>query len=221
MVIVSFDFSILYPGICICRDFKDFKWIAGVNTRVRKIDEDHFAYINQRYPSIKILSTVSRRRKDEQYHITERIKLANYLEVVDLIIDEVVNELEGEKDVICCLEGISFGSSGNSLVDISQATGILKKQIASKITDGNLDRFFIFSPSELKNAIGCKGNANKLDIFNKFRTDPVIEAVRSSDLYTLVNSEPWIIDKDKILSPIIDLVDSYLGVAKIYALSSK
>lgn len=218
MTIVSFDFSILYPGVCICRDFKQFKWIAGVNTKVRKIDDDHFDHINRNYPSLKIVRTQSRRRKDDAYHITERIKLTNYLEVVDLVVSEVEKEISGDQEIICCLEGISFGSSGNSLVDISQATGILKQQITTRLLSGQLDRFFIFSPSELKNAIGCKGNANKHDILAKFKSDPLIDSVKQSDLYRLLHHEPWVVEGDKILSPIIDMVDSYLGVAKVHGL---
>lgn len=219
MTIISIDFSILYPGVCICRDFKDFKWLAVVNTNTRKIDKDHFAYINANYPNIKILSTSTRRKKDPLYHITERIKLENYLEAVDLLVAEIKKEILPEENIIVCLEGISFGSSGNSLVDISQATGILKRDIVKELLNGDLSKFFIFSPSELKNALGCKGNANKHDILAKFKTEPIIEETKKSDLFKLINQENWIIEKDKILSPIIDMVDAYLGVAKIYELS--
>ena len=219
MTIISIDFSILYPGVCICRDFKDFKWLAVVNTNTRKIDKDHFAYINANYPNLKILSTSTRRKKDPLYHITERIKLENYLEAVDLLVAEIKKEILPEENIIVCLEGISFGSSGNSLVDISQATGILKRDIVKELLNGDLSKFFIFSPSELKNALGCKGNANKHDILAKFKTEPIIEETKKSDLFKLINQENWIIEKDKILSPIIDMVDAYLGVAKIYELS--
>jgi Holliday junction resolvasome RuvABC endonuclease subunit len=219
VTIISIDFSILYPGVCICRDFKDFKWLAVVNTSTRKIDKDHFAYINANYPNLKIFSTSTRRKKDPQYHITERIKLENYLEAVDLLVAEIKKEILPEENIIVCLEGISFGSSGNSLVDISQATGILKRDIVKELLNGDLSKFFIFSPSELKNALGCKGNASKHDILAKFKTEPIIEETKKSDLFKLINQENWIIEKDKILSPIIDMVDAYLGVAKIYELS--
>ena len=218
MTIVSIDFSILYPGVCICRDFKDFKWIAVVNTKVRKKDEDHFDWINSNYPNIKILKTSTKRSKSEQYHVTERIKLINYLDLIGVLISAIKEEIKDEKDLIFCLEGISFGSSGNSLVDIAQSTGILKNQIITQLLNNEHDRFFIFSPSELKNAINCKGNANKQDILAKFKSDPIIESVKKSDLFTLLHKEDWVIEKDKILSPIIDMTDAYLGIAKIYAL---
>jgi Holliday junction resolvasome RuvABC endonuclease subunit len=219
VTIISIDFSILYPGVCICRDFKDFKWIAVVNTKVRKKDEDHFDWINANYPNIKILRTQSKRKKDEQYHVTERIKLDNYLELINVLIGAIKEEVKDDSEIIVCLEGISFGSSGNSLVDISQSTGILKHQLVTQILNNSTDRFFIFSPSELKNAINCKGNANKQDILAKFKSDPIIESVKKSDLFTLLHKEDWVIEGDKILSPIIDMTDAYLGVVKIYGLS--
>jgi len=218
LTIISIDFSILYPGVCICRDFTDFKWIAVVNSKVRKKDEDRFDWINHNYPAIKILRTNSKRKKDEQYHVTERIKLTNYLELMEVLISAIHEEVKEDQEILVCLEGISFGSSGNSLVDISQATGMLKQQLANRLLNNNLDRFFIFSPSELKNAIGCKGNANKHDILAKFKSDPIIEPVKNSDLFKLIAQEDWVVEGDKILSPIIDMVDSFLGVAKIYSL---
>ena len=218
MTIISIDFSILYPGVCICRDFTDFKWIAVVNSKVRKKDEDRFDWINHNYPAITILRTNSKRKKDEQYHVTERIKLTNYLELMEVLISAIYEEVKEDQEILICLEGISFGSSGNSLVDISQATGMLKQQLANRLLNNNLDRFFIFSPSELKNALGCKGNANKHDILAKFKSDPIIEPVKNSDLFKLIAQEDWVVEGDKILSPMIDMVDSFLGVAKIYSL---
>ena len=216
MTIVSIDFSILYPGACICRDFNDFKWIAVVNSKVRKKDDDHFDLVNKNYPNLKILRTSTKRGKDEQYHVTERIKLINYLDLIETFTQAIKEEIKNDQEVIFCLEGISFGSSGNSLVDIAQSTGILKHKIITQLLNYQHDRLFIFSPSELKNAIGCKGNANKHDILAKFKTDPLIESVKNSDLFKLLQKEDWVIEGDKILSPIIDMTDSYLGVVKVY-----
>jgi Holliday junction resolvasome RuvABC endonuclease subunit len=218
MTIVSIDFSILYPGICICKDFKEFKWLSVVNTKIRKVDRENLDYLVQNYPNIKITKTDTVRKTHPEYHITERVKLINYQELISKIITELLLEV-GDDEVIVAIEGISFGSKGNSLVDISQSTGILKHELLTRVLKNNADRLFIFSPSELKNAIGCKGNANKMDIFNQFKNDPQIEAIRSSDLYKAVHTEKWIVQGDKILSPVIDMVDSVLGIIKIYQLS--
>lgn len=218
MTIVSIDFSILYPGICICKDFKEFKWLSVVNTKIRKVDQENLDYLVKNYPNIKIEKTNTVRKTHPEYHITERVKLINYQELISKIITELLLEV-GDDETIVAIEGISFGSKGNSLVDISQSTGILKHELLTRVLKNRADRLFIFSPSELKNAIGCKGNANKMEVFNQFKSEPQIEAIKSSDLYRAVNTEKWIVQGDKILSPIIDMVDSVLGIVKIYQLS--
>jgi Holliday junction resolvasome RuvABC endonuclease subunit len=217
MTIVSIDFSILYPGICICKDFKEFKWFSVVNTKLRKVDKENLEHLVIKYPNIQLDQTSTVRKTHPEYHITERTKLVNYQDLVNRIITNILKEV-GDDQVIVAIEGISFGSKGNSLVDISQSTGILKSALLTQVLHGDADRLFVFSPSELKNAIECKGNANKMDIFNKFKEDPIIESVKESDLYKAVSQEKWIVQGDKIVSPIIDMVDSFLGVVKIYQL---
>lgn len=218
MTIVSIDFSILYPGICIVKDFKDFKWSAIVNTKITKKERENLDALTKLYPNLSINYTSSKRKTEAEYHLTERTKLVNYQELVDLIIKEILEKTDDD-NIICAIEGISYGSKGNALVDISQSTGILKIKLIEEVLNNQHERLFVFSPSELKNAIGAKGNAGKIDIFNKFKTDPVIESVKESDLFKAVNSQKWIQNGEKIVSPIIDMVDSYLGVAKIYQLS--
>jgi Holliday junction resolvasome RuvABC endonuclease subunit len=217
MTIVSIDFSILYPGICICKDFKEFKWFSVVNTKLRKVDKENLEHLVIKYPNIQLDQTSTVRKTHPEYHITERTKLVNYQDLINRIITNILKEV-GDDQVIVAIEGISFGSKGNSLVDISQSTGILKSALLTQVLHGDADRLFVFSPSELKNAIECKGNANKMDIFNKFKEDPIIESVKESDLYKAVSQEKWIVQGDKIVSPIIDMVDSFLGVVKIYQL---
>jgi hypothetical protein len=217
MTIVSIDFSILYPGICICKDFKEFKWFSVVNTKLRKVDKENLEHLVIKYPNLLLDQTSTVRKTHPEYHITERTKLVNYQDLIEKIITNILREV-GDDQVIVAIEGISFGSKGNSLVDISQSTGILKHELLTRVLKGDADRLFVFSPSELKNAIGCKGNANKMDIFNKFMEDPLIESVKDSDLHKAISQEKWIVQGDKIVSPIIDMVDSFLGVVKIYQL---
>lgn len=217
MTIVSIDFSILYPGICICKDFKEFEWFAVVNSNQSKPKLKLLDDLCSTYPKINILYTKSKREKKSQYHLTERIKLTNYLENISLIINYLKTKINDIKDLIIVLEGQSFGSSGNALVDTSQATGILRRELLVELLEGDIDRLFIFSPGELKNAINCKGNAGKGDIFAQFKDDPILESAKHSDLFKAANNEDWLVDnKGNIASPIIDMVDSYLGVVKIY-----
>lgn len=217
MTIVSIDFSILYPGICICEDFKKFEWGAVINTHISKKLKKNLEDISIEYPSLHFFYTSSNRIKDPLYHITERTKLDNYLDNISLVMKYIKSKVKDTKDLLVVIEGISFGSKGNALVDISQATGILKKELLSELLDGDSDRMFIFSPGTLKNAIGCKGNAGKEDIFDKFKSDPLLESVKRSDLHKAVVNEEWFKNaKGNIVSPIMDMIDSYLGITKIH-----
>lgn len=218
MTIVSIDFSILYPGICICRDFLDFKWLTVVNTKISKKDRGQLDHVSYKYPGLTIKYTETKRSAQSEYYLLERVKLTNYLELINTIVGGIKELITEGEQVIITIEGISFGSKGNALVDISQATGMLKQKLVDEILLGDPNRIFIFSPGELKNAIGAKGNANKLDIFNKFIQDPILEKVKESDLYRLVTTEDWIVKDLHVASPIVDMIDSYLGVVKIHQL---
>jgi hypothetical protein len=218
MTIIGIDFSILYPSICICKDFKEFKWLSIINTKLSKKGRENIESIIYDKPNLFIFETKSQRVKSTEYHLTDRSKLTNYIELINLIIEKIKDICSGEKDFIVAIEGISFGSGGNALVDISQSTGMLKMKIVEEILGGNSDRLFVFSPSELKNTIGCKGNANKFDIYTKFRQDPILESVKSSDLFSIATIENFIVKDQLVLSPFMDMIDSYLGVLKIYNL---
>lgn len=214
MNIIGIDFSILYPGICISKDFNEFKWIGITNNRITKKDSSFIEDNSLTYKNLNIIQLGERQKKSTQYHINERQKLQNYEKLTDVIVDEIKKETTSTDNIIA-IEGISFGSSGNSLVDISQATGILKSKLLN-LTD-SVQKVFVFSPSELKNAIGCKGNASKIDVFLKFIEDPIISNVKNSDLYKLIQKEKDIIFNGKnIKSPYMDMIDSYLPIVKIY-----
>ena len=214
MNIIGIDFSILYPGICISTDFKEFKLIGVTNNKLTKKDSKLMEDFSIEYPNLHLKQLGERPGKDKLYHINERNKLENYIKLSDFIIDEIKKHTS-KTDNIIAIEGISFGSSGNSLVDISQATGILKSKLTT-LTD-SIQKIFVFSPSELKNAIGCKGNASKIDIYNQFKEDPIIPNAKKSDLYKLINQDNGIIFNGKnIKSPYMDMIDSYLPIVKIF-----
>jgi Holliday junction resolvasome RuvABC endonuclease subunit len=215
MNIIGIDFSILYPGVCISNNFRDFKWVAVTNNRLTKKDNLLVDEINNIYKNIHITKLGERKKKTEEYYINERNKLDNYEYLINTLIHEIKKHTTEVTDNIIAIEGISFGSKGNSLVDISQATGILKSKLINQLTDSS-NKIFVFSPSELKNSIGCSGNASKKDIFLKFKTDPIIDKVKNSDLFKLLNDKDVIFDGKNIKSPYMDMIDSYLPILKIY-----
>lgn len=222
MIIIGIDFSIQFPAVCITRDFKSFKWIACVNTSIPKVHRKFLDDIELEYKNIRFIHLESRDKNKDTYSIIERSKLINYSTLVDALISAINDEVAGDDKIIVSIEGISYGAQGNALLDICQSTGMLRKAILDEVLAGHGEKVFIFSPGELKNAIGAKGNAGKLDIFHAFLNNP--SPGTNSQLYQMINKyEDQIVKANgkDIKPPFTDMVDSYLAVLKIYELLIK
>ena len=221
MYVIGIDYSIQFPAVCISRDLKSFRWAACVNTGITKAHEKFMADISLEYPSLRyvIIPQPSKKGKETSYSGTERAKLLRYSLLIDNIVDIIKFELRNaspNEPVIVAIEGMAYGAQGNALIDIAQSTGMLKKAILDQVLDGRNQSMFIFSPGELKNAIGAKGNAGKYDIFQQFRDHPSIAV--GSDLHrAVIKYETELVnDKGLVKSPFADMIDSYLAVLKIH-----
>lgn len=218
MVVIGIDFSIQFPAACICRDFKEFSWIACVNSNTTKAHRKFLEDVQLEHPSIKIKFVKTRDRIPknlETYSGTERNKLANYSNLVDEFVSEIIKEVGNSQAVIVSIEGIAYGAQGNALIDISQATGMVRKAMLDQVLQGESERLFVFSPGELKNAIGAKGNAGKFDVYQTFMADPKL--AKNSELHICINrNTDSVIKGQEVKSPFMDMIDSYLAVLKIY-----
>ncbi len=216
MLVIGLDFSLNYPAFCISRDWKSFEWIAAVNTSIPKNYQKQLEDFQAEFPSIQIIQLPARPKKTEVYSTTERNKLVSYSTMIDALIEKLKPIVKGQ-NVIVSIEGMAYGAQGNALVDIALATGMVRKAILDNLLGGEANRLFIFSPSELKNAIGAKGNANKFEVFAQFKSDPKIDSVKQSSLYQLINKyEDLIVKGTEIRSPFPDMVDAYLAALKIH-----
>lgn len=216
MIVIGLDFSLNYPAFCISKDWQKFLWLAAVNTTIPKNYQKVLEDFQSEFPGIEILQFEARPKKTDDYSTNERNKLLSYSIMIDALIDRL-SPLAADENIVVAIEGVAYGAQGNALVDICIATGMVRKAILDKVLNGDSSRMFIFSPSELKNAIGAKGNANKFEIFNQFKADPKIDAVTQSSLYQLINKyEDLILKGTEIKSPFSDMIDSYLAVLKIH-----
>jgi hypothetical protein len=220
LVVIGIDFSIQYPAVCIARDFNKFTWIAFVNANTTKSYRKFLEETTDHWSELKIHFLEPRKRlskEKETYSGTERLKLANYSHLVDQIVRRVSEELSGEEPVIVSIEGLAYGAQGNALIDISQATGMIRKAVLDRLISGESEKLFVFSPGELKNALGAKGNAGKFDVFNTFIENP--GPAINSDLINCINmNTDKIVKGQQIASPFMDMIDAYSAVAKIHAI---
>ena len=218
MFVIGIDFSIQFPAVCISRDFKSFHWIACVNSNLTKAHKKLLEDVQLEHPSMQFITLPPKSLKHETYSATERAKLANYSLLVDTLVNricEIVLPHSTGSPIIVSIEGIAYGAQGNALIDISQATGMLRKSVLDSILKGREESVFIFSPGELKNAIGAKDNAGKFDVYQQFKENPLIAA--NSSLHQVINKyEDQILKDQNVKSPFMDMIDAYLAVLKIH-----
>jgi hypothetical protein len=103
------------------------------------------------------------------------------------------------------MEGLSFSSNGNSLVDIAMATALLRERIIKGI---GVDNFHVFSPTTIKK-FAVKGNAKKDELYTAL-IDFKEEGNNLNELSQILdeNKEEWITPKKVINKPVDDIVDA-------------
>ena len=101
------------------------------------------------------------------------------------------------------MEGISFGSTGNSLIDISMATALLRERIMSIVPAKN---FYVFSPSSIKK-FALKGNAKKNELYETILLKSDIR-IKNFQGVLRENKDQWIKGSKDVVAPCNDLIDS-------------
>lgn len=215
MIIIGIDFSIQYPAVCISRDFKSFNWVACVNTNTTKIYKKFLDDTELEFKNLKFVHLPPREKGQDTYSAIERSKLSNYSTLVDTLVTQILAHVKNDDRIIVSIEGIAYGAQGNALLDIAQSTGMMRKALLDRLLDGHSEKVFIFSPGELKNAIGAKGNAGKYDVYKTFKENPRLAI--NSDLHNAINKyEDQILKGQEVKSPFMDMIDAYLAVLKIH-----
>ena len=136
-----------------------------------------------------------------EYHEIERKKIETFLERANIFFGMMMKHLD--KNSYVFMEGISFGSTGNSLIDISMATALLRERIMTIIPNEN---FYVFSPSSIKK-YALKGNAKKNELYETLllKDDKRIEQIQG----ILRENQPnWIKGSKDVVAPCNDLIDS-------------
>lgn len=140
--------------------------------------------------------------KSKEFLFREREKLTDADIISDLIIYILKNEIVSSNYHIS-LEGFSYGSKGNSFIDMIQYNTFLRYKLKKEF---GIENISFYQPSQVKKIAG-KGNANKFYMIKAFQEDVLNDKdLRNTKFWK------WIKDKDysqKIPKPIDDIVDSY------------
>ena len=189
MIIVGVDMSKNSPGVCVREDEKltFYSFIRGAET---KRNTGHFSTLRDKGVQI-ILNP--RGTKIKEYSELEIWKI----EDAYLLAKTIVENLPPEVDMVG-IEGFSYGSKGNSGLDIAGYAYCLRQALFEKYGK----KLCIFSPSNVKKVAG-KGNAGKPEIKKFFleSQDPTLKINKFwKSLY-----ENEIVDE----KPVDDLIDAY------------
>ena len=159
-------------------------------------------YVLGKNPSISI-NLISKKEFIGEYHEKERDKILNAIYFSDMVLSLLEPHL-GENCLVG-MEGLSFGSTGNSLIDISMTTALLRSALV-KIIDPN--NFFVISPTTLKK-FAIKGNAKKFQMYDAIietrkddiRIKPLVDAL-------VENKSKWVKESGKVEDPCSDIIDA-------------
>lgn len=153
-------------------------------------------------PAISI-NILPKKEFDGEYHEKEREKILNAIYFSDKLLELIDPYLHDGTSV--GMEGLSFGSTGNSLIDISMTTALLRAAIVKKI---NPMDFFVISPTTLKK-FAVKGNAKKDELYsallekkkNDLRLKPLLDILDK-------NKTSWVKGSGKVENPCSDIIDA-------------
>ena len=206
MNLVGVDFSINSPAFC-CLKNGVYTW--GSVTRSDRSaaslckNEKKPFYALSEDPNF-VLKFLEKNELPDSYTAKERAKIGYFLEIVECLWDSVT-EIMGEDEFHLAMEGLSFSSNGNALIDISMATALLRERITRKI---GVDHFHVFSPTSIKK-FALKGNAKKDELYLalcNYKEDET-NLDRFTNILEINRSE-WITSAKAVNKPIDDIVDA-------------
>ena len=209
MIHIGIDFSLNSPGACVQTADGKYHFITFFNYGDRIWDEEGkkipkaFSVHKELMDDNAILGFPYHRRvTSKDFLPRERQKLEDAGNISSLMVNIFSTLFEGD-EVNIALEGFSYGSKGNSFIDIIQYNTFLRKELIDKYSIENLS---VFQPSHVKKLAG-KGNANKHFMAKAFQDDVLNDkSLRSTKL------GKWCKGRDfstKIPNPIDDIIDAY------------
>ena len=209
MIYSGIDFSLNSPGTCTQDHKGKYTFIAFFNYGNRIWDEEgrkipkSFSVHKELMDDKTILGfPYYRQVKDKDFLLREREKLTDGQNIADLI-SNILITLYGTENHKIALEGFSYGSKGNSFIDIVQYNTFLRNEI---VNSWGVENISIYQPSHVKKLAG-KGNANKHYMVKAFQDDVFNDKdLRKTKLWKWTQGKDF---TEKIPKPIDDLVDAY------------
>lgn len=167
--IVGIDYSLSSPAVCICAgEFKFENCKIYYLTSVKKYEGDYLkGQLNGR---LHLPYTSEQQRHDQ--------------------ISQWAFDLIGSADSDIFIEGYSFGSKG-LVFNLAENMGTLKHKLY-KVNK----KFEMIVPGRVKKIATGKGNADKIKMYEQFKTDTKLDLMKE-------------FEQTKLNNPVTDIIDSY------------
>ncbi len=209
MIYTGIDFSLNSPGVCVQNHQGEYKFITFFNYGNRIWDEEGrkipkaFSVHKELMDSKTIIGfPYYRHVASKDFLLREREKMTDGQSIADLIGDILIT-LFGTDSHKVSLEGFSYGSKGNSFIDIVQYNTFLRNRL---VNAWGVNKISIYQPSHIKKLAG-KGNANKHYMAKAFQDDVLNDKnLRKTELWKWTQGKDF---SEKIPKPLDDLIDAY------------
>lgn len=207
MINIGIDFSLNSPAMCIQNTDGSYDFVSFFNFGDRLWNSVKIPKAFQTHRELNKIGAITaipynRKISATDFVEREREKLIDGRNVANLIIDFLDVNYQ-TNDIKIGLEGFSYGSTGNSFIDIVQYNTFLRSNLLDKY---GADKIYIMQPSHVKKLAG-KGNANKHYMAKAFQDNVLVDKnLESSKLWKWTKSMDF---SEKIQKPLDDLIDSY------------
>lgn len=206
-IYAGIDFSLNSPAYCLYKN-GNYSWLSI--TRSDRTQQSLLKSAIKPYSGLEQMPDMHLLFLDkmtfpDSYSEKERFKMQNYMQIVDTLWHHLVSQIEPEDDLVVAMEGLSFASNGNSLIDISMATSLLRERI---ITRTGFDNFHVYSPTAVKK-YAYKGNCKKDELYHALLEKKETEPGLNNFLDTLRSgASTWISPSKAVQKPLDDLIDA-------------
>ena len=215
MTYIGIDFSLNSPAVCTQDNKGKYKFISFFNFGNRLWDGEKIPKAFSVHKELSDNNTIlaipyNREVSSKDFLTRERQKLDDGAAIAELM-SNILITFHGTQNVTIGLEGFSYGSKGNSFIDIVQYNTFLRNAILQAYGSEKIN---VYQPSHVKKLAG-KGNANKHYMVKAFQDDVLNDKdLRDTKFWKWCKGKDF---SEKIPKPIDDLVDSYFILKSIQA----
>ena len=207
MNLVTVDFSLNSPGICIwTSDKNEYQFISYLKANTGTKAEQKRQEEISTFSDVTLFHQPDWKTKFGDYSKNEFAKIKRYREMASDLISTIVNIVGTTRDYYIAFEGSSYGSKmgTNNIIEMAAGAAILKNQMMELIC---VEEILTVAPTTIKKHAG-KGNMNKAALWTAFLNN-VCESpeLAKSPLFKYCVSE--IGEVKKVPKPFDDLVDAW------------